>query len=261
MILNLSFFILCLFPVNLISEDKILSLSVNNEFRKESHKKRDIYRNPLETLTFFGIKKHFTVLEILPGKGYYSEILSKYLNKNGNYIAASFGNDHPNEYLKKLHSEYVDYFEKNNHFGKINIVKFKDNNYLEQIGEKSLDMILTFRNSHNWLYSNQIIDIYDSFNKKLKKNGILGVVQHKANDHDLKKRDGYIEEYFLINLIESKGFKLIDKSEINRNFNDTKNHPKGVWTLPPTLRLGEESKEKYLDIGESDRMTLKFKKL
>lgn len=254
--------IIFLIPIqNLIANESSLLLSINNEFRKQENVKRDIYRKPLETLNFFGIKSHFNVLEILPGKGYYSEILSNYLDKNGNYFAASFGDDHPVEYLKKLHLNYVDYFGDNKHFGKVNVIKFKNKDYLEQIEMNSLDMILTFRNSHNWLYNNQINDIYNTFYEKLKKNGILGVVQHRANEHNLKKKNGYVDENFLINLIESNGFKLIGKSEINSNPRDLKNHPKGVWTLPPTLRLGQESKEKYLEIGESDRMTLKFKKL
>lgn len=259
--LNLLILVL-IFPYpGLTSQNDTLPLSVNNELRKDEHKARDIFRNPIETLKFFGIESHFTVLEILPGKGYYSEILSKYLDKNGHYIAASFGSDHPVEYLKMLHDSFIDHFENNKHFGKIDVTKFKNKNYLEQIDENSLDMVLTFRNSHNWLYNGQINSVYNTLYKKLKINGILGVVQHRANEHNPIKKNGYLDENFLIKLIEAQGFKLVGKSEINSNFKDTKNHPEGVWSLPPTLRLGEENKEKYLEIGESDRMTLKFKKL
>ena len=248
-------------PATTIAQEVDLSAAIDNNFRKNQHKLRDAHRNPLETLNFFGIQDNFTVLEILPGKGYYSEILSNYLNKNGDFIVANFGSDHPNKYLKNLHDNYVNYFKDNENFGNITITEFKENNYLEQIKDNSLDMILTFRNSHNWLYNNQIENIYSSFNKKLKKNGILGVVQHRANTHNPNKKNGYIEENFLINLIESNNFELLNKSSINNNPKDTKDYPKGVWTLPPTLRLGEENKENYIEIGESDRMTLKFKKL
>ena len=254
-------FLFFFIPGITISQEVDLSKAIDNDLRKNEHKIRDAYRNPLETLNFFGIKNNFTVLEILPGKGYYSEILSNYLSKNGDFIVANFGSDHRNKYLKNLHDNYVSYFKGNENFGKIKITKFKENNYLEQIKDNSLDMILTFRNSHNWLYNNQIENIYSSFNKKLKKNGILGVVQHRANTHNPNKKNGYIEENFLINLIESNNFKLLNQSSINNNPKDTKDYPKGVWTLPPTLRLGEENKENYMEIGESDRMTLKFKKI
>ena len=114
--LSLFFFFI---PVTSISQEVDLSTAIDNNFRKNEHKLRDAHRNPLETLNFFGIQDNFTVLEILPGKGYYSEILSNYLNKNGDFIVANFGSDHPNKYLKNLHDNYVSYFKDNENFGNI----------------------------------------------------------------------------------------------------------------------------------------------
>ena len=121
------------------------------------------------------------------------------------------------------------------------------------------DMILTFRNSHNWLNTGNAKKIYKSIYKVMNKNGILGVVQHRADENsDLDYNKGYVKESFLIKLIEDQGFKLVEKSEINSNPKDLKNYKNGVWTLPPRLVNGEKNKSKYLKIGESDRMTLKF---
>ena len=120
-------------------------------------------------------------------------------------------------------------------------------------------MVLTFRNTHNWLGSNTVENVYKSIFKIMKKGGILGVVQHRA---DIKSKNnfknGYVKQSFLIKLIEDQGFKFINKSEINANYKDTKDYEKGVWTLPPRLIEGDKHKNKFLLIGESDRMTLKF---
>ena len=251
-----------LIETKLYAKEEILESSVNNEVRKLENKNRDIFRNPIQTLSFFGIRPDDTVLEILPGKGYYSEILSLYLKEKGKFYVASFGDNHPIEPLRKIEKNYREYFnQKKSIFGNINIKDFKNISYLNGIKSNSMDKIFTFRNNHNWIYSNNIDKIYAAINRVMKKNGILGVVQHKADLYDENKKNGYIEESYLIDIIEKHGFKLISRSNINRNFSDTKDHPKGVWTLPPTLRLGEKDKEKYLAIGESDRMTLKFQKI
>ena len=125
-------------------------------------------------------------------------------------------------------------------------------------------MVLTFRNTHNWIKYGGVENIYRAFHPVLKKGGILGVVQHRARNNDDAKesaKNGYVPERYLINLAEKVGFELVEKSEINANTKDKKDHPKGVWTLPPTLRLGDSDKKKYIEIGESDRMTLRFIKL
>lgn len=244
--------------------DEIVKNSVDNVNRNSENKKRDIYRNPKETLIFFGIKPDMDVLEILPGKGYYTEILGHLLSENGQLTVASFGEDHKDERLRSIHNMFQNYFimnEKN--FGKINIKKFNNQSVLNGLPENSFDMVLTFRNTHNWINFGVVDKVYKAINRVLKKGGTLGVVQHRSKDLQdpiVSAKNGYVPEEYLINLIEKSNFKFISKSEINSNPLDTKNYARGVWTLPPTLRLENKDKEKYLKIGESDRMTLKFHK-
>lgn len=240
---------------------QIIKRSIENKFRNKENIARDKYRNPQKTLEFFGLKRNMSVLEILPGKGWYTEILSNILRVDGKLIVASFGENHPIEYLRKIHLNFIKYFSKNDNFGNFEIVNFFDKkSYLPSIENESLDMILTFRNSHNWLKNKRASQIYKSFNRVLKNAGILGVVQHRSDNSSSNKRgeNGYVSQQFLSNLIESCGFELISSSEINQNPLDTKNYSKGVWALPPTLRDGR--KDVYKNIGESDRMTLKFTK-
>ena len=240
--------------------------AINGEHRTKENKARDAYRNPNKTLLFFGIQKNIKVLEILPGRGWYTEILAPILKDNGQLTVASFGDDHPNDYLRDVHLKYVKHLNKNPMvYGNVRRVVFnEENHYLKDIDSNSQDLVLTFRNTHNWIKYGGVENIYQAFHRVLKKGGILGVVQHRAHNKDNAKetaKNGYVPERYLINLVEETGFELIEKSEINANQKDNKNHPKGVWTLPPTLRLGETDKKKYIEIGESDRMTLKFIKL
>ncbi len=240
--------------------------AINGEHRTKENKARDAYRNPNKTLLFFGIQKNIKVLEILPGRGWYTEILAPILKDNGQLTVASFGDNHPNDYLRDVHLKYVKHLNKNPMvYGNVRRVVFnEENHYLKDIDSNSQDLVLTFRNTHNWIKYGGVENIYQAFHRVLKKGGILGVVQHRAHNKDNAKetaKNGYVPERYLINLVEETGFELIEKSEINANQKDNKNHPKGVWTLPPTLRLGDIDKEKYIEIGESDRMTLKFIKL
>ena len=127
--------------------------------------------------------------------------------------------------------------------------------------DNSVDMVLTFRNLHNWLKSGYLENVFQVSFNALKKGGIFGVVEHRAPEtFDVAKMNasGYVTESLAIKLATEVGFILVDKSEINANKKDKKNYPKGVWTLPPTLKLQDKNKDKYLKIGESDRMTLKF---
>lgn len=265
MYLKIIVILITFLPLKILSYDKKLVSSVESNFRKESNVIRDKYRNPLETLSFFSIKKEMSVLEILPSKGWYTEILSLFLKDTGKLTVASFGENHPNQYLKKIHKEFVTYFFNNEEkFGKIDVISFKNNDIFLNTESNSQDMVLTFRNNHNWIKAGIIDDVYEAIWNVLKKDGLLGVVQHRSKNetnYKISHLNGYVPEAYLIKKIESKGFKLVSKSEINKNDLDTTDHPKGVWTLPPSLRMGEKDKLKYLNIGESDRMTLKFKKI
>ena len=226
---------------------------------------RDVYRHPKETLSLFGIKPDMHVLEILPGGGWYTEILAPYLKANGQLAVASFGEEHPVEYLRNIHIGLMKKFDDQPEiYADVMRGVFKREGYLDDFEDASLDMVVTFRNTHNWIRFGGVEDIYQSFYRVLKPGGILGVVQHRAeagSDAKETAERGYVPERYLIKLLESIGFELVGKSEINANPKDTKDYPEGVWTLPPSYELGEKDKARYTAIGESDRMTMKFIKL
>ena len=240
--------------------DQELKNSVENLSRSKKNVARDKYRNPIETLSFFEIKKNKKVLEISPGGGYYSEIISHYMRNTDNYFVTEYKFP-PVDAVKKGQKKFKKYFSENiNNFGKVNTILFLEKNILEK-NEKNFDLVLTFRNTHNWLGSNTAKNVYKSIYDSMKKGAILGIVQHRGNE-DMKKNfnNGYVKESFLIDFIEEIGFQFVEKSNINANSKDTKDYKSGVWTLPPRLVMGEKDKKKYLEIGESDRMTLKFVK-
>ena len=232
---------------NLLSHS--LKESIESQDRTPQFTTRDVYRHPYETLTFFNIQPDMTVVELNPGGGWYTEILANYIHYPGTLIAAQ-GSYYMDGFKKKMDSDPM--------FGRVEIVSLSSN-----LAEpNSVDAILTFRNLHNWL-GPQMDSIFKSSMVALKPGGIFGVVEHRANPGtSLKamKSSGYVTEAHAIEVALNNGFELVAKSEINANPKDTKNHPKGVWTLPPRLRLDEVDREKYESIGESDRMTLLFRK-
>jgi predicted methyltransferase len=254
-----------LFTINIGSAnaaDAFIEKAVASEHRPAKNKSRDVYRHPAETLSFFGIKQDMSVLEILSGRGWYTEILAPILKDNGQLTVTSFGDKHPNDYLRNVHNEFEKMLDADpDVYGNVKRTVFKDKGYMEDIADGSQDMVVTFRNTHNWIRFGGIEDIYKSIHRVLKDGGVLGVVQHRANKGaDVKEssQKGYVPETYLIRLIEDIGFELVATSEVNANPKDTKDHPEGVWTLPPSYRLKDVDKEKYKAIGESDRMTLRF---
>ncbi len=232
---------------NLLSHS--LKESIESQDRTPQFTTRDVYRHPYETLTFFNIQPDMTVVELNPGGGWYTEILANYIHYPGTLIAAQ-GSYYMDGFKKKMDSDPM--------FGRVEIVSLSSN-----LAEpNSVDAIVTFRNLHNWL-GPQMDSIFKSSMVALKPGGIFGVVEHRANPGtSLKamKSSGYVTEAHAIEVALNNGFELVAKSEINANPKDTKDHPKGVWTLPPRLRLDEVDREKYQSIGESDRMTLLFRK-
>ena len=184
------------------------------------------------------------------------------MNKTDNFYVTNY-TDPPREIISKIQKDFHNHFESNKEkFGSYKVVKFEKNLVFDNFKNNYFDLVLTFRNTHNWLDAKSAERVYESINKIMKIGGILGVVQHRADeDANFNYKLGYVKESFLIKLIESKGFKLAKKSEINSNPRDEKNYPDGVWTLPPRLVKKELNKDKYLSIGESDRMTLKFIKI
>ena len=235
-----------------------LMAAVQSEDRSTKNIERDQYRNPTETLSFFEIKPNMIVVELSPGGGWYTEILANYLHEPGMLIAAHFDKDSEIGYFKRGRENFEKKIASSPMYSNVEIVDLSSN----LAKEGSVDAVITFRNLHNWL-GPQMDSIFANSFKALRPGGIFGVVEHRANpgtSMEEMKKSGYVTEEHAIKVAKKHGFTLVSKSEINANNKDTKNHPKGVWTLPPNLRLKDVEKEKYIAIGESDRMTLLFKK-
>ena len=244
----------------------LIKNSVKENHRSAKNIARNQYRHPAETLAFFGLKPDMIVVEIWPGGGWYSEILAPLLKDNGQYYAAGFSliakrtPDWRKNYQRKFEAKLKQDPEI---YGKTIISDLSIPERPDIAPAGSADRVLTFRNVHNWMKGNYAQDVFNSMFKALKPNGILGVVEHRANPGTSLEdmiSSGYVTEAHVIKLAETAGFKLDAKSEVNANAKDGKIHPKGVWTLPPSLRLGDKDRAHYLAIGESDRMTLKFVK-
>lgn len=236
----------------------------DGDHRSEANKARNRYRHPVETLQWYGLEPDMTVVEIWPSGGWYAEIIAPYVADQGQYVAAVFNLDSALPFKEtragRLQKRFADNPEL---YGQPRFVELSppDSNKIGPPG--SADMVLTFRNLHNWMSRGTTDAMFRSFYEVLKPGGILGVVEHRANTdepQDPKAESGYVRQDYTIALAEKAGFELLDSTEINANPQDSADHPEGVWTLPPSLRLGEEDREKYLAIGESDRMTLKFVK-
>ncbi len=246
--------------VNRAKLDTVLA----GEHRSDAHKARDQWRHPVEVLEFFGVSDDKVVMEIWPGAGWYTEVLAPYLRDSGTYIAAGWD---PNSeipfiqqaaagYAAKL-AEYPQYYDQT----RVTVLMPPD--LLQPAEPGSVDVVLTFRNIHNWMPRGSQQMMLQAMYDALKPGGVLGVVEHRGvpgSEQDPKASSGYVNEDYAIAMIEAAGFVFQEKSEINANPADTKDHPEGVWTLPPTLRLKDQDKDKYLAIGESDRFTLRFVK-
>jgi predicted methyltransferase len=222
--------------------------------RSEANKARDKYRHPIETLSFFGLRDDMTVIEIWPGGGWYTEVLAPLLKEKGKLYVTNTAKG----------TKYADMLASSaDLYGKVEVRLIAPPTDISFGPDGSVDMVLTFRNIHGWMPGGYDGKVYAAAFKVLKSGGVFGIVEHRgkpgSKPEDLKET-GYVPEDYVIQKVEAAGFKLAGKSEVNANPKDTKDHPKGVWTLPPTLRMGEEDKAKYLAIGESDRMTLKFVK-
>lgn len=222
---------------------------------------RDPYRHPAETLTFFGVREDSTVVEILPGSGgYYMEILAPYLKEKGRYVAADRDELAAPQYLEDHQKLLARLASEPALYGRVVVTKFNAGRH-EIAPPGSADFVLTFRNLHNWIERGEVEGALRAFHQALKPGGVLGVVDHRGRidmTQEAQMKSGYVREDHAIALIEKAGFKLVGASQVNANPRDTKDHPEGVWTLPPTWRLKDKDRAKYAAIGESDRFTLKF---
>ncbi|HYM86750.1 MAG TPA: methyltransferase, partial [Pseudoxanthomonas sp.] len=216
-----------------------IEIAVNGSWRDPANVARDGYRHPKETLGFFGIAPTQTVIEITPGGGWYSEILAPYLHDNGQYIAAvvdpaAVAEGRSRDYQQKSKTTLETKLTASAaQYGKARVVGYDPK--APAFGPAdSADLVLTFRNVHNWRSAGQAEGMFKGFFAVLKPGGVLGVVEHRAKaDVPATDKSGYVGEAQVIAMAEAAGFKLQEKSEINANPLDTKDHPNGVWTLPP----------------------------
>jgi predicted methyltransferase len=231
--------------------------------RSDADRARDVYRHPKETLLFFGIRPEMKVLEVWPEPGWYTEIIAPLLRDKGTYYAGVIAADPGSKYITHRLEEYrAKLAARPDLYDRVKVVTFPAGGG-DAVPPGTLDMVLTFRNIHNWMARDEASQAFATMYRALKPGGVLGVVEHRGKPdvpQDPKAKSGYVNEDYAIRLIEAQGFRLVAKSEINDNPRDTKDYEQGVWTLPPTYRLGDKDREKYAAIGESDRFTLRFVK-
>ena len=243
-----------------------VAMGSQGDHRSEGNKARNQYRHPVETLEFFGIKDGMTVMEIWPGGGWYTEVLAPAMRDHGKLIIATWDPEVEGQpaYRYELPKKMTETFASNPQvYDQVEVEYFSPPGS-PSLGEAdSIDAIVTFRNTHGWIGGGVAQDIFNEFARVLKPGGILGVVQHRANDGSdptVTAKKGYVSEQVVKELAANAGFVFEAGSEVNANPRDSKDYAEGVWTLPPGLRLGDVDKDKYSAIGESDRMTLRFKK-
>lgn len=245
------------------------------DHRAEGNAERNRYRHPVGTLTFLGLEDGMTVMEIWPGAGWYTEILAPVMRHQGQFLVATWDVDVPDqpEYRYRLHMELLETFSAQpDVYDQVAVVPFSPPASASLGKAESVDMVLTFRNAHGWIGDGIAEQVFAEFARVLKPGGVLGVVQHRAAEgaDPLESASrGYVPEAAVIDLARRAGLYLEARSEVNANPADTRDHEEGVWTLPPSLALcrdlaSEDEMEactaKYRAIGESDRMTLRFRK-
>lgn len=247
-------------------EPMTLQMAVDSPNRSAENRERDEYRNPKETLEFFEVEPHMTVVEVWPGGGWYTEILAPYLYTEGTYYAAHFPSDTDSDYYNQARGRFTEKLQQNAAYNQVQVTDFMPGSHHEIAPEGSADRVLTFRNLHNWYMRDGeegLQNAFDAFYEALRPGGILGVVDHRLpedRDDSDAEVSGYIKQSWAEKYAKEAGFELVASSDINANERDTADYEGGVWTLPPTLREGDENRDEYMDIGESDRFTLKFKK-
>jgi predicted methyltransferase len=233
------------------------------EHRSADNRARDRYRHPKETLLFFGIRPEMRVLEVWPEPGWYTEVIAPLLREKGKYYAAVIAADPSSKYItERLETYRKKLAERPDLYDRVSVVTFPADDG-DAVPPGSVDMVVTFRNIHNWMSQERAAQAFTTMYRALRPGGVLGVVEHRGNPalpQDPRAKSGYVTEDYAIKLIEAQGFRLVAKSEVNANPKDTKDYEQGVWTLPPTYRLGDKDRDKYTAIGESDRFTLRFVK-
>ena len=239
-----------------------LRAAVDNPLRPAEERARDAYRHPYETLSFFEIEPDDRVLELWAGGGWYTHILAPYLAPAGKLYVTSYADDAEPSYRGESAVKMRTWLGESGLDEAVGILVV-DGDAPEFAVDEPVDAVLTFRNAHNWLEAGIDTAIYEQAFAALKPGGTLGVVDHRADpgtSAEVTAETGYIDQDTLVATIEAVGFELVATSEVNANPADDHDHPEGVWTLLPRLRLGEVDRDVYTAIGESDRFTLKFVK-
>jgi len=247
----------------LLADGRLAEIAAGDH-RPAEWSERNASRHPVETLTFFAIQPDQTVIELSPGGGWYTSILAPYLKDEGRYVAAHWDMEQDDlpAYAVRGYAAFTERFGDQELYGDFDIIPFSPP-AKASLGESgSADLVLSFRNVHGWHRDGILADVFESVHEVLKRGGVFGVVGHRLpEDRDGEQFTGYLKQSFIVGMAESHGFRLAEASDINANPKDTADHPNGVWTLPPNSRVPEgEDEERYLQIGESDRFTLKFVK-
>ena len=242
-----------------------LRQAIDGPQRSPANRARDAARHPADTLRFFGLSPQQTVVEIAPGGGWYTEILAPYLRDHGRLVAAHHATDDPDSAHRRARAQFGDKLAQDpGVYGRVKVATLPSATTVAPIApDASADLVLTFRNVHNWIEAGHLDESLRAFHAVLKPGGVLGVEEHRAPPGTPLARTiatGYVTEDFLVERAQAAGFELVARSEVNANPRDTHDHPDGVWSLPPVLRGGDVGRDAFLAIGESDRMTLKFRK-
>lgn len=246
--------------------DAALAAALAGPQRSAANRARDGARHPAQTLQFFGVQATHTVLELAPGGGWYTEILAPWLRERGRLAVAHYARDDAEDYRRRGRANFEAKLAKNPEWYDRVLVgtlptaaRFTD----LPLAPGSVDQVLTFRNVHNWIEDRRLDDILRASFAVLRPGGVLGVVDHRAAPGTplaQQIKSGYLSEALVTERVQAAGFQLEARSEVNANPRDTREHPHGVWSLPPTLRGGEAGREAFLAIGESDRFTHRYRK-
>jgi predicted methyltransferase len=239
--------------------DGAIAAAVAAPTRTPANVARDAARHPTETLAFFGVKPGDTIVELWPGGGWYTEILAPLTQSGGGTLYAAAPWERGLNTIRKWQEAKPDAY------GAVKLAEFPATGAGPKVPDGSADVVLTFRNVHNWRFGgmDKTAEAFQQIYAMLKPGGVLGVVDHRlpeAMDSALEEKSGYMKRSSIVAFAEAAGFKLAGESEVNANPRDTHDYEKGVWSLPPTLTNKDVDREKYVAIGESDRMTLKFVK-
>lgn len=241
---------------------ELLDTVLAGSHRSYQNRARDRWRNPKETLMFFGLQPDMTVVEIYPGSGWYTEVLAPVLRGRGRLVAAHFDPALPPPYRERYFTDYVNMLAaRGDLYDEVDVLQLGEPASFSLGEDGSADLVLTFRNIHSMINDNSLEPMLAAMFRVLRPGGVLGVVQHRANegvDAVESARLGYVPESYVIAMAEAAGFRFDARAEINANPRDTKDHSRGVWALPPTMMGDMELREEKLAIGESDRMTLRF---